>query len=59
MTLPWRTLEREIVELLREQGLHPSAQHGEAYLVVGPIDLPLSFNLSTFAKDLAKRLERT
>lgn len=59
MTPSWRTLEREITEILR--GHHFVVMHDEIstdmLLVVPDYDYPFKLSLTTFAKDLAKRLE--
>ncbi len=59
MTPSWRTLEREITDIL--EGWHFTVTHyeGETSLHMSAIDLPMTFSLTTFAKDLAKRLEQT
>ncbi len=57
MTLPWRTLEREIVELLRGHGFEIRWQ-GDTFVKLD-YDLPMTFNLTIFARELAERLERT
>lgn len=59
MTPSWRTLEREIAEILRGHHYHieRDANSGDTLLTVPAYDYPLTFSLTTFAKDLAKRLE--
>lgn len=57
MTPSWRTLEREITEILRANHLDVIHSEGEMYMCVD-FDLPMRFSLTTFAKDLAKRLEQ-
>lgn len=58
MTPSWRTLEREIIEILRANHLDVVHNEGETYMCVD-FDLSMRFSLTTFAKDLAKRLEET
>lgn len=58
MTPSWRTLEREVISILRENNFHLTAEHGETFVTIGTYDLPMKFSLSTFAKELAERLEK-
>lgn len=55
----WRTLERELTDILRGHHFHVERDQeiGDVMLVVPAYDYPLTFSLTTFAKDLAKRLE--
>ena len=55
----WRTLEREITDILRGHHYHieRGADNGDMMLTVPAYDYPLTLSLTTFAKDLAKRLE--
>jgi hypothetical protein len=57
MTPSWRTLEREIVSILEMHRFDIKRQDGETSLHVTDWDFPFTFSLTTFAKDLAKRLE--
>lgn len=57
MTPSWRTLEREIISVLRNHHFEIIHSEGETSLCVTDYDLPMTFSLTTFAKDLAKRLE--
>jgi hypothetical protein len=61
MTLSWRTLEREIVEILRSHHyiIERSDESGDTLVTVPSYDYPFQLSLTTFAKDLAKRLEQS
>jgi hypothetical protein len=61
MTPSWRTLEREITEILRghHYTVERSADSADLMLKLTDWDFPINFSLTTFAKDLAKRLEAT
>lgn len=58
MSLAFRTLEREIISVLRENGFAITSKDGENFICVEPFDFPMNFSLTTFAKELAKRMER-
>lgn len=51
----WRDLEREVVALLREHKFD-TFRDGDVFLRLD-FDFPVSLNLTTFAKDLARRME--
>ncbi len=59
MTPSWRTLEREISDILL--GHHFIVKRDEStsdmMILVPDYDYPFELSLTTFAKDLAKRLE--
>lgn len=55
-TLPWRTLEREIISILKENHFD-LARDGEDHVIKVNYDYPMVFSLTTFAKELAKRLD--
>lgn len=59
MTPSWRTLEREIAEILRGHHYHIERDTDSADMIitVPAYDYPFQLSLTTFAKDLAKRLE--
>jgi hypothetical protein len=56
MTLSWQILEREIISLLREYRFDLECDGGETFVNL-KYDFPLTFSLTTFAKELAKRVE--
>lgn len=58
MKLSWQTLEREIVAILKENsfGSDLIRKEGETFLNL-ETDFTFPVNLTTFAKELAKRLE--
>lgn len=60
MTPSWRTLEREIVDILKSHHFDIARDPNDpssTILSVTDWDFPFTFSLTTFAKDLAKRLE--
>lgn len=58
MTPSWRALEREIISILRSHQFHIESSHGETFVTIAALDFPMKFSLSTFAKELAERLEK-
>lgn len=58
LTPSWHTLEREITDILEGHGFVIVHSNGEVFLESDPYDFKMTFSLTTFAKDLAKRLEQ-
>lgn len=56
MTAAWRQLEAEIADVLRAHNFHVT-KDGDSYIKFD-YDFPVTFNLTTFAKELAQRLEK-
>ena len=56
--ISWRTLEREITDILRGHHFLVSHEEGDTLLTVPAYDYPFQLSLTEFAKDLAKRLEQ-
>jgi hypothetical protein len=56
--MTWRKLEAEIISILRENNftLIRGVDSGDTFVRLD-YDLPMVFSLTTFAKDLAQRLE--
>ena len=54
-----RELEREIIDILRGSGFEfiATADSGDTLVRIGPYDLPVEFNVSIFAQELAQRME--
>lgn len=61
MTPSWRTLEREIADILRGHHfiIQRDVDSADMMILVQDYDYPFQLSLTTFAKDLALRLEKS
>jgi hypothetical protein len=55
--MKWQELEKEIVKILHGHHVVIVLEKGETWVELEPFDYLVRFNVSEFAKQLARRLE--